>query len=113
MSTHPDLSRCEPEPVATTPEPGLTRRVLAHNPSLMLVEHRMEAGWAGTRHSHPQDQLVYVLAGRLEFQCGSEPKFEAKAGDSFVVKGGVEHQAWALEALHVLDVFTPTRSDFL
>lgn len=112
-NTHPDLSRCESEPATSAPEPGLLRRVLAHNPNLMLVEHRMEPGWVGTRHSHPHDQLVYVLAGRLEFQCGSEPKFEAKAGDSFVVKGGVEHQAWALEALHVLDVFTPTRAEFL
>lgn len=115
MTPHisPALSRPASEPETTTPEPGLTRRVLAHNPKLMLVEHRMEAGWVGTRHSHPHDQLVYVLSGRLEFQCGSEPKFEARAGDSFVVLGGIEHQAWALEPLHVLDVFTPGREDFL
>ena len=112
-NNQPDLARPTSEPLASTPEPGLTRRVLAHNAQLMLVEHRMDPGWIGTRHSHPHDQLVYVLAGRLEFQCGSEPKFEAGPGDSFVVKGGVEHQAWALEALHVLDVFTPTREDFL
>jgi quercetin dioxygenase-like cupin family protein len=112
-STYPNLSRPHAEPEHTAPEPGLTRRLLAHNPKLMLVEHRMEPGWVGTRHSHPHDQLVYVLSGRLLFQCGDEPKFEAGAGDSWVVKGGVEHQAWALEALHVLDVFTPTRDDFL
>jgi quercetin dioxygenase-like cupin family protein len=110
---YPDLSRPPAAPAPESPEPGLTRYLLAHNPKLMLVEHRMEPGWVGTRHSHPHDQLVYVLSGRLRFQCGTEPEFTAGPGDSWVVKGGVEHQAWALEALHVLDVFTPTREDFL
>jgi len=95
-----------------TPEPKLERRILANNEKLMLVEHHMERGWAGARHSHPHDQAVYVIAGHLRFLCGDEA-FEARAGDSFVVRGGIEHQAWALETSHVLDVFTPTREDYL
>jgi quercetin dioxygenase-like cupin family protein len=95
-----------------SPEPGLLRRILAHNPKLMLVEHRMELDWAGARHSHPHDQAVYVISGHLRFLCGDEA-FEAKAGDSFVVRGGVEHQAWALQPSVVLDAFTPTREDYL
>jgi quercetin dioxygenase-like cupin family protein len=39
--------------------------------------------------------------------------FVVGAGDSFVVKGGVEHQAWALEPAVVLDVFTPYREDYV
>ena len=95
-----------------SPEAGLTRQVLAHNPNLMLVEHRMEASWVRARHAHPHDQLVYVIAGRLEFTCGND-SFPVAAGDSFVIKGGVEHQARALEPSVVLDVFTPTRLDYL
>ncbi len=38
--------------------------------------------------------------------------FDAHAGDSFIVDGGVEHQARALETSEVLDVFTPTREDY-
>lgn len=95
-----------------SPEPGLHRKVLAHNPGLMIVEHRMDRGWAGARHSHPHDQAVYVISGRLRFSCGDQV-FEGSSGDSFVVKGGVEHQAWALEPSHVLDVFTPARQDYL
>jgi quercetin dioxygenase-like cupin family protein len=38
--------------------------------------------------------------------------FDVKKGDSFVVDGGVEHQASALEASEVLDVFTPVREDY-
>ena len=98
--------------VAFGPEPGLERRVLAHNANLMLVEHRMDKGWVGTRHAHPHDQLVYLVAGRIGFRCEGAA-FEAAAGDSFVVKGGLEHEAWALEASVVLDVFTPFREDYL
>jgi quercetin dioxygenase-like cupin family protein len=95
-----------------SPEPGLERRILAYSASLMLVEHRMRSGWVGTRHAHPEDQMVYVIKGRIGFRCG-EQVFEASAGDSWVVKGGVEHSAWAPEEAVVLDVFTPYRADYL
>ncbi len=108
-----EVARPPAQPATFTPEPGLTRRILAHNPALMLVEHRMSAGWVGARHSHPHDQLVYVLSGHLTIVCGSAVPFDVRAGDSFVVTGGVEHQASAHEPSHVLDVFTPTRLDYL
>ena len=111
--SYPDLSRPSSDPPSFDPEPGLTRRVLANNPRLMLVEHLMQEGWSGARHSHPHDQLVYVISGHLTVQCGSEAPFEAWDGDSFVVRGGVEHQVSAHELTHVLDVFTPTREEYL
>src|SRR3954452_8802602 len=96
MSTFPDLMRVSHDaPVPFSPEPGLQRRVLAHNEKMMLVEHHMDKGWAGARHSHPQDQLVYLVSGHVRFSCGAE-EFEVKGGDSFIVRGGIEHQAWAL-----------------
>jgi len=96
----------------SAPEPGLTRRVGAYNERLFLAEHRMEAGWVGTAHSHPHDQMAYVISGRLTVRAGSET-FEVSAGDSFVIRGGVEHQASALEPAVVIDVFTPCREDYL
>jgi quercetin dioxygenase-like cupin family protein len=114
IPSFPDVMRTPiaEAPAPFTPEPGLLRRVLAHNENMMLVDHHMENGWVGTRHSHPHDQLVYVISGRLRFQCGDQ-SFEGGAGDSFILRGGVEHQAWALEPSHVLDVFTPYREDYL
>ena len=95
----------------TDPEPGLKRQVLAHNKNLMLVRHLMQKGWQGALHSHPQEQLVYVISGHLRFTGGSST-LEAKAGDSFVVPGDVEHQASAIEDSEVLDVFNPYREDY-
>ena len=99
-------------PTATSrPEPGLERRVLASNDKLMLVEHHMEKGWVGAQHSHPHEQIVYVVYGRLRVSAAGRD-FEIGKGDSFVVRGGVEHQASALEDSQVLDVFTPRREDY-
>jgi quercetin dioxygenase-like cupin family protein len=97
---------------ATKPEPGLLRIVGAHNEKLFLAEHRMEKGWSGAAHSHPHEQIAYVVSGHLRVRVGVET-FELHAGDSFVVRGGVEHQATALEASVVVDVFTPRRDDYL
>jgi quercetin dioxygenase-like cupin family protein len=91
---------------------NLTRRVLAFNGNLMLTEHTMEAGSVFPRHSHPHDQLAYLLSGHIRVEAGGET-FEAKAGDSFVLKGDVEHQVWAIARSVALDIFTPMREDYL
>jgi len=96
----------------SAPEEGLIRRVGAYNDKLFLAEHRMEKGWVGTAHSHPHEQIVYVISGHLKVSCAGKT-VDVRTGDSFVVRGGVEHQASAVETTHVIDVFTPCRSDYL
>src|SRR5579862_3713988 len=97
---------------ASSPEPGLTRKILAYNDKLFLVEHRMEKGWVGTVHSHPHEQVVYVIRGHLKVKCG-QSTFDARTGDSFLVRGGVEHGASAVEESLVVDIFTPSREDYI
>jgi quercetin dioxygenase-like cupin family protein len=94
------------------PEPGLVRRVLAYNDKLFLVEHRMRQGWSGALHSHPHEQIAYVVSGHLTFTCLGKT-FEVRTGDSFVVRGGVEHSASALKDSVVVDIFTPCREDYI
>src|SRR5262244_337276 len=96
----------------SNPEQGLKRRVGAYNDKLFLAEHWMEKGWVGAAHSHPHEQIVYVISGHLKVTCAGKT-VDLRTGDSFVVRGGVEHQASAVEATHVIDVFTPCRSDYL
>jgi quercetin dioxygenase-like cupin family protein len=84
----------------------------AYNEKLFLAEHRMEKGWVGAAHSHPHEQVVYVVSGHLRVEAGGQT-FEVRSGDSFVVRGGVQHQASALESSVVIDVFTPCREDYV
>ncbi len=97
---------------ASTPEPGLQRKVLAYNEKLFLAEHRMTKGWVGALHRHPHEQIVYVVRGHLKVTCGGKV-VDVRGGDSFVVRGGVEHGASAVEESLVIDVFTPCREDYI
>jgi quercetin dioxygenase-like cupin family protein len=94
------------------PESGLTRRVLAYNDKLFLVEHQMVKGWVGAMHSHPHDQVVYVVRGHLKVNCLGKT-FELRTGDTFVVRGGLPHGASAMEDSLIIDVFTPCREDYI
>ena len=95
----------------SVPEPGLRRQVMSYSKSLMLVRHTMTKGWVGALHSHPHEQMVYVVHGKLIFEHPGG-KFEVTSGESFIVPGDVQHQASALEDSEVLDVFTPMREDY-
>ena len=95
----------------TKPEAGLRRQVMSFSPEMMLVRHRMEKGWVGTKHSHPHEQMVYVVSGHIVFESPGG-QIDAHAGDCFLVPGGVDHQARALEDSEVLDIFTPYREDY-
>jgi quercetin dioxygenase-like cupin family protein len=94
-----------------TPEPGLRRQVMSYSPAMMLVRHTMEKGWVGAKHSHPHEQMVYVIRGKLRFEHPGGV-FDVGAGECFLVPGDVEHQASAYEDSEVLDVFTPMREDY-
>ncbi len=93
------------------PEQGMLSEVLVFSANMMLVRHRFSKGWVGARHSHPHEQIVYVVSGRIEFLGGGK-KLVLGSGDSVLVDGNVEHQATALEDSEVLDVFAPYRSEY-
>lgn len=93
-------------------DPGVRRRVLAHEDSLMMVEFAFEKGARGLLHSHPHVQASYIARGSFEVTIDgrSEVLF---AGQSFVVPSGAEHGVLALEDGLLVDCFTPARADFL
>ena len=95
----------------TSPEPGLRRQVMSYSPGIMLVRHKMEPGWVGAAHSHPHEQLVYVVSGAIELTIAGIAH-TLSAGDSILVAGGVQHQARTGQYSEVLDVFAPFRADY-
>jgi quercetin dioxygenase-like cupin family protein len=95
----------------TSPEPGLRRQVMSYSQGIMLVRHKMEPGWVGAAHSHPHEQLIYVVSGAIQLTVG-DASHTLSAGDSILVADGVRHQASTDRATEVLDVFTPYRTDY-
>jgi quercetin dioxygenase-like cupin family protein len=92
--------------------PGVSRRILGHDPQLMLVRVDFESGAVGSLHSHPHRQVSYVAAGRFEVEIG-DAKTTLGAGDSFFVPPGRQHGVLALEAGTLIDVFAPAREEWL
>lgn len=52
-----------------------------------------EPGAAFPKHSHPGEEIIYVLEGLLEYQVGGEPPVTLKAGDVLFIPSGVIHSA--------------------
>lgn len=91
---------------------GIKRKVTAYNDNLMCVEVHFEKGAVGALHSHPHEQITYILSGSFEFDIGGDKKV-LSAGDSTFKQPNIEHGAVCLEAGVLLDIFTPRRDDFL
>ena len=91
---------------------GVQRRVLVHNEDLMMVEVHFEQGGIAAMHSHPHQQMSYILSGSFEFENDGEKRLLGK-GDSVLLASGVPHGVLCTEEGTVLDVFNPERKDFL
>lgn len=91
---------------------GVTRRVLAESPEMMVVEFAFAAGGTGAPHSHPHVQSTFVKSGRFDFTVSGET-FSVGPGDSFVIPPGAEHGCVAREPGVLIDTFAPRRDDFL
>ncbi len=91
---------------------GVSRKILAHDGSMMQVEVHFEEGAIGPMHNHPHEQLTYVLSGEFRFTIGDETKI-VKTGDTLYKKSGIMHGCVCTKKGVLLDTFTPQRQDFL
>ena len=91
---------------------NVTRKVLAHDGSMLAAEVSFKKGSVGKMHSHPHEQIGYVLEGSFELNMDGE-KCIIKKGDTYYTKPNLMHGVVALEDGKLLDIFTPQREDFL
>lgn len=92
---------------------GVVRKVLAYSENLMNVELKFEKGAIGAKHSHPHEQIGYIISGSLLFQEEGKEDKVLVTGDSYYVEPDVVHGVVALEETMLLDIFTPMRKDFV
>ena len=91
---------------------NVTRKVLAHGGGMLAAEVSFKKDSIGALHSHPHEQIGYVLEGSFELNMNGE-KYIIKKGDTYYTEPNLEHGVVALEDGKLLDIFTPQREDFL
>ena len=96
----------------TQPDKGVMRKILAHSPTMMMVEIDFEKDAIGTTHTHPHEQMTYIISGKFRFTNDGETQ-DVGPGDSIRFAPGVAHGTVCLEPGRLVDVFTPCREDFL
>ncbi len=94
------------------PLPGVGMSMLA-GARAMLNWVRIEPGAKVPAHSHPHEQLGFVLEGTIILRIGDETR-EIGPSTCYVIPGGVEHEGTGgAEGCVVMDVFAPPREDYL
>jgi quercetin dioxygenase-like cupin family protein len=61
------------------------------NHETVVVRAELDAGGHAGRHTHPGDEISYVLDGDGELLVDGEPPRKLKAGEAFLVKAGKVH----------------------
>jgi quercetin dioxygenase-like cupin family protein len=57
----------------------------------VLARGEFEAGAAVPKHTHPGEEIGFVLEGELTLEIDGKPPQKLKAGDSFFVPAGQAH----------------------
>jgi quercetin dioxygenase-like cupin family protein len=85
--------------LAQAQSPGSRRTDLQRHdlsaPGREVVQVRVDfdPGYVSPRHTHPGEEIIYVLEGTLEYEIGSKPPVRVQAGDVLFVPAGTIHSA--------------------
>jgi quercetin dioxygenase-like cupin family protein len=91
--------------------PGLTRRTLATSQAMMICEFTFEPRVTIPLHSHPHEQVGYVVRGRVEMTIAGHTE-TLGPGDSYCAPSNIPHSAFTLEPTIIVDTFSPPREDY-
>jgi quercetin dioxygenase-like cupin family protein len=85
--------------VAQSQQPGIKRTDLQRHdlsaPGREVVQVRVDfaPGAAFPPHSHPGEEIAYVIEGSLEYQVEGQPPVTLKVGDTLFIPAGKIHAA--------------------
>jgi quercetin dioxygenase-like cupin family protein len=78
---------------------GIQRTILQRKdisvPGREAVVARVEIAPGGSsgRHTHPGEEITYVIEGEVEILVDGQPPLKVKAGESFIIPAGAKHDA--------------------
>ena len=93
-------------------QPGISRKDLLQEniaaPGLQVVQVRV--GFAphatAARHSHPGEEVAYVLTGRIEYRIDGKPPVVLQAGDTLFIPAHAVHGARNLGTTEATELAT-------
>ncbi|QOG19680.1 MULTISPECIES: cupin domain-containing protein [Bradyrhizobium] len=98
-------------PAAAQPS-GVTRTDLqrhdlsASGREAVQVRVDLAPGVAFGRHTHPGEEIIYVLAGAIEYDVEGKPPVTLKAGDVLFIPAGTVHAAKNVGAVPASELAT-------
>jgi len=73
----------------------------------VIANVEIASGGSSGRHTHPGEEVSYVLSGEGEILMEGKPPLKVKEGDGFIVPGGTKHDAHntGTQPLHLIAVY--------
>ncbi|MDA8519309.1 cupin domain-containing protein [Acidovorax sp. NCPPB 4044] len=104
-----DWSALEWKPVRR----GIERKAFGSD-HVTLALHRLMPGHEPRPHSHPNEQVMYILAGQMDVHVDDQV-VRLGPGGLLLIPPNVQHYGVVVgdEPVLNLDVFTPARPDYL
>jgi quercetin dioxygenase-like cupin family protein len=94
--------------------PRIGRRLITGD-QMMIAHVYLAQGAIVPQHSHHNEQLTYIIEGKLRFYLGDDGSevVDVAAGEVLHLPAHLPHRAEALEDTLDVDVFHPPRQDWL
>ena len=98
--------------VAQSQQPGVTRSdLLRHDLSVSgreAIQVRVDfaPGVAFPPHSHPGEEIAYVIEGVLEYRLEGKPPVTLKAGEALFIPAGTIHSAKNVGSVNAAELAT-------
>ena len=98
--------------LAQAQQPGVKRTDLQQHdlsvPGREVVQVRVDIapGVLAPNHSHPGEEIVYVIEGLLEYQLEGRPPVTLKAGEVLFIAAGTIHSAKNVGSVNAAELAT-------
>jgi quercetin dioxygenase-like cupin family protein len=90
----------------------LLQRQIVVGQEIMVARVLMKKGAIVPEHSHPNEQVTYILEGALKFWIGGQ-ELVVREGEVLTIPPDLPHRAEALVDTVDVDIFNPPRADWI
>jgi quercetin dioxygenase-like cupin family protein len=90
---------------------GIERKTLVYGDKTLFTQFRLAGGKTLPSHKHPQEQTGYLVSGHINLIINGV-RHDIRPGDSWNIKGNIEHSAEIITDSIAVEVFAPVREDY-